>query len=170
MLLFIFKGNGMKMSTIVKCFCVALFATFCFETAFAQSPDKQMGVGVTAGTAASAAHMCYAISPAFHLGAQFGIDLASSGGTSSNSVYFAPYGKFILAGTKDFKPYFFGAFTVQSNNGTTTSLSLGGGGEYFATKNVGVFGHVSIINIGFSPSYSHIGIVFPQVGVEWFFN
>lgn len=170
MLLFIFKGNGMKMSTIVKCFCVALFATFCVGTAFAQSPDRQMGIGVTVGSVGGAAHMCYALSPAFHLGAQFGIDLASSGGTSSNSIYFAPYGKFILAGTKDFKPYFFGAFAIQSGNGTTTGLSLGAGGEYFATRNVGCYGQITVINVGFDPSYSHIGIVHPQVGIEWFFN
>ncbi|MBI3232475.1 MAG: hypothetical protein HYZ42_00280 [Bacteroidetes bacterium] len=167
------------MSTIIKCFFVALFATTMFGTAFAQtplavstssiSPDRQFGIGVTVGVG-NAAHVCYAISPAFHLGAQLGIDLHSTEGTSTNSIYFAPYGKFIMSGMKDLKPYFFGSFQIQSGNGTSTALSLGAGGEYFASRNVGIYGQISILRIGFDPSVTDIGIVFPQVGVEWFFN
>jgi hypothetical protein len=157
----------MKMSTIVKCFFVALVATVCCGTAFAQTPDRQVGIGIST----SGAHVAYAISPGFHVGTQFGIDMYSSNGVSSNGITFAPFAKFILAGMKDMKPYFWGAFGVQSGGGkTTTGLSLGAGAEYFASRNIGVFGHVSVINVGFDPSYTHIGIVFPQVGIEWFFN
>ena len=116
------------------------------------------------------AHLAYAISPAFHIGAQLGLDLHSSDGKSNNGVYFAPYGKFIMSGMKDMKPYFWGAFVVSSSTTTSTGLALGAGAEYFASRNVGVFGQFSVINIGFSPSDTHIGIVFPQVGIEWFFN
>ncbi|MBS1537246.1 MAG: hypothetical protein JST20_05805 [Bacteroidetes bacterium] len=166
----------MKMSTMMKYFCVALIATMWYGTALAQSPDRQMGLGVTVGSGSGAAHLVYAINPGFHIGTQLGINLASSKNTSgesysSNQIYFAPYAKLILAGMKDMKPYFFGAFGINSGGGnTTTGLSVGAGGEYFASRNVGLYGQFSIINVGFDPSYTNIGIVFPQVGIEWFFN
>jgi len=161
----------MKISTFVQCLTVALVAAFCVNTASAQSPDRQMGLGITAGSGNIGGHFAYALNPGFHIGSALGLVLESSNGKSFNSVSIAPYGKFILSGMKDMKPYFYGAFQIASGGGSTrTGLQLGAGAEYFASRNVGVFGHIAVINVGFDPSITQIGLGNAYVGIEWFFN
>jgi len=175
----------MKISTLVQSAGVLFMAVLCISTASAQSspanssgmsPDRQMGIGITSGTntagvGAIGGHFAYAINPGFHVGSQLGILLESSDGKSSNSISFAPYGKFILAGMKDMKPYFYGAFQIASGGGSTrTGLQLGAGAEYFASRNVGIFGHIAVVSVGFDPSVTQIGLGTASVGIEWFFN
>lgn len=162
----------------MQCLTVTIVAALCINTASAQSPDRQIGLGVSTGSSVApgggsvgAAHVCYALSPGLHLGAQVGINLFSQDNSSHNYLTFVPYGKFILAGMKDMKPYIYGAFGVQTGyTKTQTALQFGAGAEYFASRNVGIFGHVSVINIGIEPSLTSIGIVSPQIGIEWFLN
>lgn len=166
---------------------VALVAALCVHTVSAQSttnssgmsPDRQMGVGISTGSSVSpigtesvgAAHFVYALNPGFHVGAQVGLNLFSQENTSKNFFTFAPYAKLILAGMKDMKPYFYGGFGIRTGfDKTQLALQFGAGAEYFASRNVGIFGHISVINIGIEPSVTSIGIVAPQVGIEWFFN
>lgn len=160
---------------------MALVAALCFGKANAQTPDGQVGIGLTAGNALGG-HVAYALNPGFHIGAGVGLALTSrsSGGnsTSGNLLLFAPYAKLILAGMKDMKPYFFGAFVLTSGKGagetestTNTGLNFGAGAEYFASRNVGIYGHLSVIRLGFGDvSTTDIGLLEPQVGIEWFFN
>lgn len=142
----------------------------------AQSPDRVFGFGVTAGQSLGG-HALYAISPAVHVGAGFGLALQSSNGNSSNMVYLAPYGKFLLSGTKEFKPFILGQFILSSgpsatssSNTTTTSLNFGVGGEYFITPRFGIQGMFHVIQIGFDPSSTAFGLLTPAVGVEWFLD
>ncbi|MBS1560881.1 MAG: hypothetical protein JSS89_04690 [Bacteroidetes bacterium] len=142
----------------------------------AQSPDKVFGFGVTAGQSLGG-HILYAITPAVHVGTGFGLALQSSNGTSTNQVYFAPYGKFLLSGTKEFKPFILGQFMISSgpsgnsaSNTTSTSLNFGVGGEYFITPRFGIQGMFHVIQIGFDPSFTAFGFLTPAVGVEWFMD
>jgi hypothetical protein len=140
----------------------------------AQSPDRVFGFGVTAGQSLGG-HVLYAISPAIHVGTGFGLALQSSGGVSSNQVYFAPYGKFLLSGTKEFKPFILGQFMISSggsgdNTSTNTGLNFGVGGEYFITPRFGIQGMFNVVQIGLSPSSTAFGFLTPAVGIEWFMD
>ena len=181
----------MKISTFVRSMAVALVALCCLtNSALSQSnssgmsPDRQMGIGLTAGNSLGG-HFAYALNPGFHIGTGFGIALSSrshTGGSSSsgNTIFFAPYAKFILSGMKDMKPYFFGSFSITSGkstletnsvSATNTGLNLGAGAEYFASRNLGIYGHLTVIRLGFGDiSTTDIGLLAPQVGIEWFFN
>lgn len=143
--------------------------------ASAQSPDGQFGVGATISPSLSAAQLQYAITPAVHIGA--GLGFGTSDGNSQ--FVFAPYGKFILAGTKEFKPFALAQLAVirqsfstglSTSSTTTTSLNLGGGAEYFITPNFGVFAAIPVIAIPFNDGAEmSFGILSPTIGVEWFF-
>ncbi len=158
----------MKFKLAAAFAALVVAAAMTFQTASAQSPSQSFGIGVnTYGSA----ELCYAISPAIHIGTTLGIDLHSSNGNSSNSIIFGPYGRFILKGTKEFKPYLFGQFGIASGGGTTsTGLNLGAGGFYFPTSTVALFGQVSVVSVGFDPSVTDIGVHSAGAGILWFFN
>ncbi|NQW29681.1 MAG: hypothetical protein HQ472_04130 [Ignavibacteria bacterium] len=139
-----------------------------------QSPENQLGLGFTAGQPLGA-HIAYAITAAIHVGTGVGIQLESN----NNVVYFAPYFKLLLKGTKEFKPYLMvnvpimnGGGTQTTESSTSVSLNIGGGGEYFITPNFGLFGGLSVLSLGLSPTPSRtlIGLLSPYVGIEWFFE
>ncbi len=182
----------MKISTFARSMAVALVALCCLTgTALSQvnstgsgmSPDRQMGLGLTAGNSLGF-HFAYALNPGFHIGTGFGIALSSrshgSSSTSGNTIWFAPYAKFIFAGMKDMKPFLLGAFSIESGkstaetnsvSATNTGLVIGGGAEYFVSRNLGIYGQLTVISLGFGDiSTTDIGLMRPQVGIEWFFN
>jgi hypothetical protein len=158
-----------------KVFAIAFAAVTMAAGASAQSPDGQFGVGATVGSI-SGAQVQYAISPAVHIGTMIGLSI-EDGGTSFS---FGPYGKFILAGSKEFKPYVLGQLAIMRNSvtvgnvtssTTTTSLVAGAGAEYFITPNFGVFATVPVLTLPFEDGATvSFGILSPTVGVEWFFN
>ncbi len=167
----------MKFVQLLRLSIFVLLATFSFNAAQAQSPSEQVGVGITGGGMLGG-HVAYAITPAIHLGTQFGFVINSSDGNSSNQLAFGPYGKFILAGTPQFKPFGMVGFGINSvpsglnnDNVTTTSLFVNAGAEYFLNRNFGVYGMFTFIDLGFGDnSYTTIGIGSSSVGVEWFFD
>ena len=166
----------MKFVQLLRLSVLVLLATFSFNAAQAQSPSGQVGVGITAGDLIGG-HVAYAITPAVHIGTQVGFVVQSSDGNSSNQLMFGPYGKFILAGTPQFKPFGMVGFNIASvpsgldDNVTNTSLFVAAGAEYFANRNVGVYGMFTFLDIGFGDnSYTTIGLGTARVGVEWFFD
>lgn len=166
-----FSEVSMKLAVAFAILVVAVAMTF--QNASAQSPNRMFGIGVNTH---GAAELCYAVSPAIHIGTSLGIDLSSEsykGGDSktANSIFFGPYGRFILQGTKNFKPYLSGQIGIQSGGDTKTGLDIGGGGFYFPENNVALFGQVSVVNLGFGDlSTSNIGIHSGHMGILWFFN
>lgn len=162
-------GSSMK-----RCILVIAMVLLGIGVSSAQSPDRVFGIGVTAGQSLGG-HVLYAVSPAVHVGTGFGLALQSSGGTSSNQVYFAPYGKFLFSGSKEFKPFILGQFIITSggsgeNSSTGTALNFAVGGEYFITPRFGIQGMITVVNIGLSPSSTAFGLLTPAVGVEWFLD
>ncbi|MCX6140590.1 MAG: hypothetical protein NTX15_07165 [Candidatus Kapabacteria bacterium] len=141
-------------------------------TVSAQSPDQAFGIGASIGWYGNGGHLVYAISPAIHVGTQFGL-LISDGSTQ---LTFAPYGKFLFKGTKELKPFLIGQFAIQSNSATnvtsatSTGLTFGGGAEYFITSNFGIFAQIAVLSIPFNTgSVVSFGIATPAIGAEWFF-
>ncbi|MCU0330683.1 MAG: hypothetical protein MUC47_06850 [Candidatus Kapabacteria bacterium] len=164
----------------MKTLALSLFAaaalTVGVTTASAQSPDQQFGLGVQAGSV-NGANVAYALSPSIHLGATVGLAV----GDVPTTIMFAPYGKFILKGTKEFKPFVLGQFYVQrmstqavpgspSVSSTNTGLAFHGGAEWFATPNLGIYGMVGVVDIPFyDGGQLAVGVLSPTIGVEWFF-
>lgn len=140
----------------------------------AQSPDQQMGFGVMLGTGGGGATFAYAINPGLHIGTGFALGVSSQSGQSTNSIIFAPYVKGLFKGSKDFLPFVQGQFAVSSSSAggtsnTRTGLSLLGGAEYFASKNLGIYGSLSVLELGFDPSVTTFGIgASANIGIEWF--
>lgn len=139
----------------------------------AQSPDQQFGVGVTAGSMYGG-YLAYAISPAFHVGTGLGIRVQSN----NNQFFFGPYGKFIFAGTDELKPFILGQFSIltdaaindQGEQTAATSLAFAPGAEYFITQHFGLWGAITLLNLGFTPSVTTFGLMNGTIGVEWFFH
>lgn len=170
----------MKFAQLCRLGILAVIAAFSFNAAHAQSPSSQLGVGITGGGFLGG-HIAYAISPAIHIGTQFGLQIYSDDNVSRNSLEFGPYGKFILQGTPQFKPFGMIQFGIGSQStkpdggssvsNTVTKLVFAGGAEYFLNRNFGIYGRVDVIDIGFGDnSYTAFGIGSASVGVEWFFD
>ncbi|HRI31598.1 MAG TPA: hypothetical protein PLQ21_08705, partial [Candidatus Kapabacteria bacterium] len=116
----------------------------------------------------------YAINPGVHIGTGFGLAVRSADGVSSNVLVFAPYVKGLFKGSKDFVPFVMGQFGITSgssggNSTTNTALNVLGGAEYFASKNLGIYGSLSVLELGFDPSITTFGIgASANIGIEWF--
>jgi hypothetical protein len=151
-----------------QCFtsmCIALVAMFAFTTASAQSPSGQFGLGATVGDL-TAAQIQYALDPAMHIGANVGLALQDG----TNLLTFAPYFKFLMRGSKEFKPFFIGQFVIVSGGGaTSTGLGIGAGAEYFISSDFGLFAQVTVLGVSFDPSVTRFGVLTPRIGAEWFF-
>ncbi|MBK7986869.1 MAG: hypothetical protein IPK11_08125 [Ignavibacteria bacterium] len=48
-------------------------------------------------------------------------------------------------------------------------MNVLGGAEYFASKNLGIYGSLSVLELGFDPSRTTFGIgASANIGIEWF--
>lgn len=167
----------MKVRLMFSVLC-ALAVMGAFTSVKAQSPDQQLGFGVSLGTSSSTGTIAYALSPGMHIGTGFGLVISSRlvNGTSvsSNSLLFAPYFKALLKGSKDFVPFIMGQFSIANGSSgsvssTSTGLGILGGAEYFASKNLGIYGSLSVLELGFDPSVTAFGIgASANIGIEWF--
>lgn len=138
------------------------------------SPEGQFGVGATVGSV-TAAQLQYAITAAFHVGASLGLAINDG----STNFLFGPYGKLILAGSREFKPYLIGQLMINrssrtvatvSTSSTSTSLVAGAGAEYFVTHHLGIFATIPVLMLPFEDGATvSLGILSPTLGVEWFF-
>lgn len=169
----------MKFVQLLRMSIIAVVAVFSFHGAHAQSPNEQVGVGITGGNFLGG-HVAYAINPGFHIGTQFGFQVQSVNSTSTTMLALAPYAKFILKGSPQFKPFgkvYFGlasGSTSVSNikvSQTKTSIGIDAGAEYFLNKNFGIYGGFNFLDLAFGDvEYTYVGIGQPFLGVEWFFD
>ncbi|MEP7219701.1 MAG: hypothetical protein ABI876_12335 [Bacteroidota bacterium] len=145
------------------------------------SPDQQFGIGFNSkgGT------IQYALGPAFHIGLNLNLDFHKDSAASNTYYNFGPYAKFIFSGDV-IKPYVYAALgLVQPNTGSATvgsttavdlpkaevRIILAAGAEHFFNQNVGIYGHVNLVDAKLSPtpSTTEFGLQGAAVGVEFFF-
>lgn len=180
------------MKTAQRLFLGLLFSSCIFSTASAQeSPEMQFGVGATVSSELDALHVLYAITPAIHVGTQFGANTttrAVENGAESTftGLTVAPYVKGLFFGIPSFKPFVEVQYAYSNFNstegGTTTSSpasTLWGslGAEYFVNKYIGLFGKFRVLSMdldyvlddGDNVKFTSFGILDTSVGIEWFF-
>ena len=151
------------------------------------SPDQQFGIGFNN----RGGHIQYALGPAFHLGLNLALDFYKDSARSETYYDFGPYAKFLFSGDV-IKPYAYAALgVIQPNTGSAGVFRNGGlpdsisvelpdpeirvtlavGAEHFFNQNVGVYGHVNLVDakLAPSPSTTEFGLQGAAVGVEFFF-
>jgi hypothetical protein len=188
------KNSGDFMKTTKRLFLSVALSAMSFITVSAQeSPEGQFGIGVTTGSSLNALHGVYAITPAIHVGSQFGISSTaistegSSQDVTSTGVTFAPYVKGLFFGLPAFKPFVEVQYAYTNINtttgGTTTSQpisSLWGaiGAEFFVNRYIGIYGKVRVASVdldfvdegnGDKTKFTSFGLLDTGLGIEWFF-
>lgn len=192
-----FAMKAFKFSTLLSGVCMAILL---ISQASAQvmidknrsflSPDGQIGFGVND----RGLHVQYAIGPAFHVGVNLALDFYKDSAHSETYYDFGPYVKFLFSGSV-IKPYAFAAFgVIQPNTGSAAymkqpegqgnvkvelpdpefRLYLALGGEHFLSQNVGVYGHVNLLDAMLAGGPNDdvtvdTGLLGGTVGVEFFF-
>lgn len=165
----------MKFAQLLRMSIIAALAAFSLNVAHAQSPNEQIGVGITGGNMLGG-HVAYAITPGVHIGSQFGFQVRSVNSNSSTFLTLAPYAKFIMKGTPQFKPFGMVQFGLSSGSTsgasvTSTAIGINAGAEYFLNKNFGIYGGFNFLDFAFGDiEYTYVGIGGSFLGVEWFFD
>jgi len=167
------------------------------------SPDQQLGFGFNN----RGLHVQYAMGPAFHLGLNLALDFNKDSARSDTYFDFGPYARFLFSGDV-IKPFVqlslglvqpnTGSFRMSrtpgaGNDSTTVTLPdpqirayLGFGGEHFFNQNVGIYGHVTMLDAKLAGQHEEwdpvgnqvrrvsdtqfsIGLLGATAGVEFFF-
>lgn len=158
------------------------------------SPDQQWGFGVNN----RGFHVQYAMGPAFHIGLNLALDLYKDSARSETFYNFGPYAKFIFSG-EVVKPYIWAALgVIQANTGRFVvdqdpsvdvklpdpeiRAYLAFGAEHFFNQNVGIYGHVNLLEALLAGEKTiferegaaanaelRIGLLGGTAGVEFFF-
>jgi hypothetical protein len=190
----ILENEIMRSSRLIAIAATLAVAIFSATTSYAQvtvdknrsyfSPDQQFGFGVNN----VGGHIQYALGPAFHIGLNLHLDFRKRDTLSETAYDFGPYAKFIFSGDV-VKPYVeaslgiiqpnSGKFDINKTGQTVTAdlpdtelrLILAFGAEHFFNQNVGIYGHVNLLDALISPSPSTIGFGLQGgvAGVEFFF-
>ena len=182
----------MRFTKVIAIAAAAMIAILATPSAHAQmtvdknrsyfSPDQQFGFGVNN----KGGHIQFALGPAFHLGLNLALDFYKDSARSATYYDFGPYAKFLFNGDV-IKPYAYASVGVlQRNSGKATvsqdtinvqlpdpeiRIILAFGAEHFFNQNVGIYGHVNLVDakLAPTPSTTDFGLQGATAGVEFFF-
>ena len=143
-------------------------------------------------------HIVFSMQKNLHIGTQVGLSMSSSSNnpgrqarTTSTSLYLAPYTKLFFPLQPSMSPFLIGGlafeksgtsysigdeeddFGVYYGNGQTgstirSSLYIGGGAEFFASRSIGIYGYVGLLEVDLDSGERRLGLLGPRVGIEWF--
>jgi len=168
----------------MKIFVSILVAmTITAASALAQMPEERVVVGAAMGWMPGA-HIGYSISSNFLLGAQLGVRMHDDKGLGSETdVTISPFGKYFFAKGEDFNAYAIAQLYISPGAkfySTPTKLGsyandglvVGAGSQFMATKNVGVWAQVALVNLPFSSTNENVsfGIMAPAIGIDWYLD
>lgn len=173
-----------RMEHSMKIFVSILVAmTITAASALAQMPEERVVVGAAMGWMPGA-HIGYSISSNFLLGAQLGVRMHDDKGLGSETdVTISPFGKYFFAKGEDFNAYAIAQLYISPGAkfySTPTKLGsyandglvVGAGSQFMATKNVGVWAQVALVNLPFSSTNENVsfGIMAPAIGIDWYLD
>ncbi len=162
-------------------FFVLMLIPVASAQAQASRPSQGAGFGVTLErgdeitatgfTDEFGVYAAYAINPSLHVGTQLQFKIASIEGIGYNYIVLSPYVKYLLTPRGRISPLFSGALEVQSVDGDSSfGLSIGGGAEYFPTRDFGVAVQLKVLSFKFGDfSETSFGLFGPSLSAEWFF-
>jgi hypothetical protein len=156
------------MKSLLVSFVCVLVTTF---TAYAQPADESIGIGVSTGWH-QGANITYVINQDMHFSFQLGVHINNGEGHPT----IAPQLRYFLAHKGNFHPYAVGSvyFSEGGMKGQAYDADMGilagVGASYFPTKDINVYGQISVADIALQSSNtgSSFGILMPSVGIEWF--
>jgi hypothetical protein len=154
------------------------------EKSTGASPDGRFGIGFDN----HGGHIQYAFTEAFHIGLTVTLEYYREEFLSDDFSRFAPYAKYLFSGDvlKPYvsaslrltKPYDYPApgpgasrFIHPIPPQSELRLLLSSGAEHFLNQNVGVYGHVDLIDSKLepAPSTAEFGLLGGTAGLEFFF-
>jgi hypothetical protein len=173
------------MESSMKIVVSTLFAlTVAVASSLAQMPEERVVAGASMGWLPGA-HIGYTISSNFQLGMQLGVRVneLEAGQGSRTDVTISPFGRYFFATGDDFNAYAIGQlyispgekfFSTPNSNFkyANEGLVLGVGAQFMATKNVGVWAQVSLLNLPLSSTNENLsfGIMAPAIGIDWYLD
>jgi len=138
--------------------CMAFFAA---PTAQAQA-NQQIGYGIHSADGLGA-HVFYAVSSTLHVGSGIGLSIQEG----ANRFMLEPYAKLFLGSGGTVSPFIFGQFNIMFGDWEGSGLEFGAGLQSWVSSNVGIFGSLTVLDLGLDPSYTRFGTLYPCVGVEF---
>ena len=143
-------------------------------------------------------HVVFSVQKNLHIGTQIGLSMESSANTpgrqvrtTNTSLLIAPYTKLFFPLQSALSPFLIGGlefekrgnsysvvgseddFGVYYGNGQTgstirSSLYIGAGAEYFASRSLGIYGYFGLLEIDLGSGERRLGLLGPRIGIEWF--
>ncbi len=127
-----------------------------------KAPSQTLGLGVNAGQSIGA-YVYYAVTSTIHVGSGVGLKVQEN----SNLFFIGPYARFLFPVSGGLYAYVMPQLNLYFGDASATELEVGAGMQAWVASNLAVWGGVSVLNIGFDPSYTIFGIVYPRGGVEF---
>ena len=156
----------MKISRLSLLALIPALALFFATPSSAQAPDGQFGI--QAGTYGFG--LQYALSPSLQIGTLLAL---TQGDFQTDQTILTPYVKFLLEGDP-VNPFITAGIQYEDlGGGSDITILAGFGLDYYASENIGVFGHFDVFALGedaLGESALGFGIFNGKVGVEWFFD
>ena len=158
----------MKISRLSLLALIPALTLFFATPSSAQAPNGQFGI--QAGTYGFG--LQYAISPSLQLGTMLAL---TQGDFQTDATVLTPYVKFLLEGDP-VNPFITAGIEysdVEGGGDADITVLAGFGLDYYASENIGVFGHFDVFALGedaLGESALGFGIFNGKVGVEWFFD
>ncbi|MBU3700125.1 MAG: hypothetical protein FGM33_08975 [Candidatus Kapabacteria bacterium] len=158
--------------------------TVAVVSSLAQMPEERVVTGASIGWLPGA-HIGYTISSNFQLGMQLGarVNDLKDGQGSRTDVTISPYGRYFFASGDDFNAYAIGQLYISpdakffstpnlNNKYANDGFVLGMGAQFMATKNVGLWAQVALLNLPFSSTNENVsfGIMAPSLGIDWYLD
>ena len=153
------------MKYVVALLTVAVLA-FSSVDARAEGPKKGLGVGIETGEILGATAF-YMISPMIQVGSGIGLQIQEN----SNAFYISPQVRFLFnVGLAVTYMYLDAQFRLLFGDSSGSALVFRLGLLHWVSQAFAVYGGVSMLELGFDPSSTTLGILSAFVGAQFMLN
>ena len=150
---------------------VSILAVVCF-VAVTQTPvaaQETNNAGTSSGLVAdvhtgevTGAALLYMISKSVQVGAGVGMQIREG----SNAFYFSPRARFLISILSYAYLFIDAQFRLLFGDASGTALVFGVGLLSWVTSYVALYGGVAVLDLGFDPSYTTLGLLSAYVGMQ----
>jgi hypothetical protein len=130
--------------------------------ALEKPPAHVVGIGINGGQSIGA-YAYYAVSAMIHVGSGLGLKVQEN----SNYFYVGPYARFLFLLAHSLYAYVMPQLNLTFGSATFTELEIGAGVQAWVAQHLAIWAGLSLLNIGFEPSFTTFGLLYPRGGVEF---